>query len=223
MAAGAARGWEQWVLNPFADDPTASALRDRSTGATYAGHPCSHVYELPAVRRWLGRSLRQLEPDVTHAHLFHASVLCASLRPSARSVLTHHHADLLEFEGRRVDARLDRWAGRRYDRVVAVSRWGERLLRERYGYEAGSVTLIPNGWDGSPRPRATGDRPPTAICVGNLRPEKGHDVLLRAFRETLTRVPAARLRIIGDGELRGVLESRAAELGIDRRCSSLAR
>lgn len=55
------------------------------------------------------------------------------------------------------------------------------------------------------------------VTVGRLVEQKGHAVLLDAFGRLLESRPAARLRIVGDGELRDALAARARELGIDGR------
>jgi colanic acid/amylovoran biosynthesis glycosyltransferase len=55
---------------------------------------------------------------------------------------------------------------------------------------------------------------PLLLYCGRLDVEKGVDLLLRAFASVLTKRPDARLRILGDGPRRGILESLAAHLGI---------
>ena len=51
------------------------------------------------------------------------------------------------------------------------------------------------------------------IAVGTLKPQKGYDVLLRAFAD-LRRRRDAQLLILGDGPLRGDLEALARDLGV---------
>jgi phosphatidylinositol alpha-1,6-mannosyltransferase len=52
------------------------------------------------------------------------------------------------------------------------------------------------------------DRPVVA-CVSRLVPRKGQDVLIRAMRDVVRRVPEAALLIVGDGPFRHALESMA--------------
>ncbi len=59
--------------------------------------------------------------------------------------------------------------------------------------------------------------PPMAFFAGRLVVEKGVDVLLRAFAQTVTRMPEARLTISGDGPEREALGALATELGIGDR------
>lgn len=55
---------------------------------------------------------------------------------------------------------------------------------------------------------------PTVIFTGRLVREKGIDVLLAAWQIVMQRVPDANLVIVGEGELRAVLEAQAQELDI---------
>jgi glycosyltransferase involved in cell wall biosynthesis len=213
------RGWKTIVLHPFVENAERSVLRQMSDPVVYLGRPCRHLRELPATRRWLRRTLQQTDPQIIHVHLFHALALVATLRRSPKShvLLTHHHGGVYRHSGRRLMAALDRLAGYRADYIVAVSDSVRAFLTEKYGYDARRVVSIPNGWEnggGRARDRA-GD--PTVVCVANLRPEKGHDVLLRAFSHVVKRVPHARLVIVGTGPLDAELRSLAALFGIERQ------
>jgi glycosyltransferase involved in cell wall biosynthesis len=159
--------------------------------------------------------LRALRPEIVHVHLFHASVAVASVRlpPGTRALLTHHHGDHLVHLGRQGAATWDRWAGRRYDSVVAISEAVRRFLIDAYGYPPRKVERIRNGWEGTPCEHESSDRP-TVICVGNFREQKGHLDLIEAFAQVHSRIPEARLLLVGEGELRpGIEESvRALDL-----------
>lgn len=53
------------------------------------------------------------------------------------------------------------------------------------------------------------------VCVGRLSPEKGHLGLLRTFEGLLNRGVSARLKLVGDGPLRSLLEAEAERMGIE--------
>ncbi|HWW67725.1 MAG TPA: glycosyltransferase family 4 protein [Solirubrobacterales bacterium] len=219
VAEGAKRGWDQAVLNPFALDPDRSELVGALDGAApYRGRRCASFGHLPAMLAWLRRELRGFRPDVVHAHLFHAGVAVAALGARRRSgpsrVLTHHHGDHLLFERRRLEARLDRAACRRPDRVVAVSSWGMELLASRLGLPRERLACIPNGWSGTPFPQSGLAGRPTAICVARFRRQKGHRDLLAAFSLVRERIGDARLLLVGDGPLEGEIRAGAAALGL---------
>jgi glycosyltransferase involved in cell wall biosynthesis len=54
---------------------------------------------------------------------------------------------------------------------------------------------------------------PLIVTAGRLTADKNHNLLLRAFQSVLKR-RKARLIVLGDGELRSLLERRAMELGV---------
>lgn len=217
LEEGARRGVDQLVLNPFAAGPRES-LAHLSPGV-YAPRMVAGWPDIPRTRRWLADRLSEFHPHVVHAHLFHALVMLATTAHTrdARWVLSHQHGNHLALKGRRISSILDRLSGRRFDRVVAISGHVRRYLLETYGYPEDKVILIPNGWDGNPRPSGTDRERSTIVSVGNLRPEKGHETLLDAFSEVVSSVPDARLLLVGDGPLKGTLERQATELRISDR------
>lgn len=213
---GVRRGWDQIVLNPFAGDPPNDALASLLAPDSYQAHPCSGPTGLVPTRRWLVRQIAEFAPSILHAHLVHAIIGVGSLRrqPHIRSVATYHHGDHLLRVGRRGLALLDRAAGRRFDRAVAVSEATRAFLLQRYGYAPEHVECIHNGWSGTPRPPSRTGRRPTVICVANLRSEKRHDVLLDAFARVVAQIPSAELVIVGEGEMRGAIDGEIARRGI---------
>jgi glycosyltransferase involved in cell wall biosynthesis len=215
--AGARRGWEQIVLNPFARDPEKSKLASLCASATYAGHPCSGWAQVPGTRRWLKKALQEVSPAIVHAHLFHALVAVASIRLSAGPpyVATHHHGDHFSYQGRRSYELIDRYAGARFDRVVVASEWVREFLFARYHYPPDKVVRIPNGWSGHPLPRNEAAQP-TIVCVANFRPQKGHETLLEAFSRVRARVPDARLVLVGGGVLEQSTQAHASRLGLQQ-------
>ena len=58
---------------------------------------------------------------------------------------------------------------------------------------------------------------PVFLCIGRLMTEKGHVILLDAFARIAREHPASRLVLAGDGELRGLIESRIDALGLRDR------
>jgi glycosyltransferase involved in cell wall biosynthesis len=90
-------------------------------------------------------------------------------------------------------------------------------LRRELASAGIDATVVPLGV----RPPATSfrrapTRAPTFAYCGRLSREKGVAVLIAAFAKCVAEVPAARLRIVGDGPLKGELVSLAAVLGISR-------
>jgi glycosyltransferase involved in cell wall biosynthesis len=100
-------------------------------------------------------------------------------------------------------------------RVVANSQAAaDRLRFERVPER--KIAVIPNGLDfahyqaASRRPRLR-----KVIAVANLRPEKGHDVLIDASADVLRRFPDAQFELVGGGsELLQPLLARAESRGV---------
>jgi glycosyltransferase involved in cell wall biosynthesis len=106
-------------------------------------------------------------------------------------------------------------------KVVANSRTAaNRLLQERV--PSHKVAIVPNGLDmqtfapHSPRPL-----PRRVVMVANLRPEKGHDILVDAAVEVLRRVPDARFDLVGAGPQLRPLRARVEARAVSRSFSFL--
>jgi len=64
---------------------------------------------------------------------------------------------------------------------------------------------------------------PAVLCVGNLIPIKGHDILIRAMAAIAPNFPTLTLQIIGDGKEQVGLELLARQLGVSDRIRFLGR
>lgn len=111
---------------------------------------------------------------------------------------------------------------RRADRIRTVSERGARGL-ENIGVDEKRIDIIPIATDLRIF-NVSGDanyEKFKVLCVARLEPEKGVDVLLKAWKEITDdylndkNSPKPYLRIIGDGSLRKKLEKKVNELGID--------
>lgn len=102
------------------------------------------------------------------------------------------------------EAYLAAW-GRKYAvvrRILCASRFMHRRLLEN-GYAPERLTVLPNPVDTASVEPSIGDGA-HALYIGRLSPEKGVPTLLRAIEEL--DIP---LRLVGEGPLRGDLESQA--------------
>jgi glycosyltransferase involved in cell wall biosynthesis len=221
---GGNHGWDQLVLNPFALDPADQGPHELYLPATYEGRVAKGWMSLPLLRRWLAERLDAFRPDIIHAHLFHASVLVASIRRRSgpKLVLSHQHGNHFQATGAGTRELFDRLAGRRYDRIVGCSRSVEDYLVYRHGYPVHQVCHVYNGWSGTPVERRNGGEP-SIICVARFRPEKNHETLIDAVALVRERVPDVRLRLVGDGETRPAVEARVRDAGLDGNVDFLGR
>ena len=170
----------------------------------------------------LGAALRRTRPDVVQLHDPHAAaagLLARLLAPRTAFVAT-----------RRVDfplrGALSRWKYTACDRVIAVSEAIADVLR-RARLPPDRIRVVHEGVPH--RPAQPGGRealrelgiPDGVPVVGNVAALTGHKdqaTLLGAAARVAARLPTARFLIVGDGELRGELESLSRRLGLERRC-----
>jgi glycosyltransferase involved in cell wall biosynthesis len=144
----------------------------------------------------------QSDADVVHYQWLTMPALDAMLLPPTRPrVMTAHY--VLPPRPSRRQVAVARGAFGRMDAVVAHSEHGARALREVVGIEPERVRVIPHGAldyltrlpEERPLPtELEGAEGPVILFFGLLRPYKGIDTLLRAFR----RVEGAELWIVGN-------------------------
>jgi glycosyltransferase involved in cell wall biosynthesis len=105
--------------------------------------------------------------------------------------------------------------------IIANSRAAaDRLESERVPRR--KIAVVPNGLDVDTFTAAETSRPPRrVIVVANLRPEKGHRVLLDAAAILVRQFPDARFEFVGGGPELEPLLARAAALRIDHACDFL--
>jgi phosphatidylinositol alpha-1,6-mannosyltransferase len=102
-----------------------------------------------------------------------------------------------------------RWTFARADVVIANSKYTHELLKAA-GIRV-KTTVVPCGVDGRDVERRPSSEP-RVLIVGRLIERKGFDRMIEAMPEIVRAVPDARLRIVGDGPLRPVLEAMARDL-----------
>ncbi|MEU9030331.1 glycosyltransferase [Streptomyces sp. NPDC048383] len=175
---------------------------------------------LPAEVLGAGRLVRRVRPDLLHAHSAKAGLAGRLAVRGSLPTVFQPHAWSFDAVGGATAAlalRWERFGARWADRVLCVSE-SERREGESEGI-AGHWSVIRNGVDldhfrpgrpdpeqdraearaGLPLPDGFGGDGPLAVCVGRLCPQKGQDILLRAWPELLGAVPEARLALVGDG------------------------
>lgn len=114
--------------------------------------------------------------------------------------------------------------------VLALSKSHAAYLREVEGIAEGKILAIENGIDievfeGVPAFAVEAKRKELGIKEGDkvvsiiacLRPEKGHEVFLKAARELLDRRFDLKFLLVGDGPRRGPLEQLKGRLGLGER------
>ncbi len=96
------------------------------------------------------------------------------------------------------------------DKILALGFPAERTRVHYLGVDLATIT-----------PRRPDEEDCIILHVARLEPVKGSATLLRAFALIAASHPAARLVIIGDGQLRGALEQEARSIGLRERIDFL--
>jgi glycosyltransferase involved in cell wall biosynthesis len=225
--------------------PGENLAEYRCRGTISRLQPLFEAYN-PSASRALRRALEEFRPDVVHVSMFlwqlSPSILPHLLStPAVYHVMTYKPVCPLgtktlpdgracrvapglvcltggcltvpSWLARSVQQALwRRWRGA-FDRIVPISESVAARLRE--GGLAVDRPIAPGVASRQPRPPLSG--PPTVGFAGRLAPEKGADVLLRAMRCVIGRVPDARLVVAGEGPESRSLRMLAADLGIGDR------
>jgi glycosyltransferase involved in cell wall biosynthesis len=170
------------------------------------------------VRRRLARTVRQVRPDVLHAHFGNDAWVAA---PVARAegvplVVTFHGYDISELvkdEEWRRRYREELWPAVSFATVLSEEM---REAAERLGCPPEKVRVVHVGRrvDEVPVREAEPGGPFTVVSVGRLTAKKGHADAIAAVGRLASEGRPVRLRIFGDGELRGELERQAEAAGL---------
>lgn len=214
----------------------APALDEFAAALAAHGLPVERVAEVDS--RWDLRGmvdtwskLRRAKPDVLHVHHVWpaADRYLATLARAAgvpRLVVTEHIVGESHSGGQRA---LKRDELARADAVTAVCGAVADTLVRDYGVARERVRVVPNGADlpdeeaEAPLARqwrerfAAGLIRPLWVVAARLEEQKGHAVLLDALAEVWKRGLDFTLAVAGDGSLRGALEERARQLGLEKR------
>lgn len=173
--------------------------------------------------------LRQLlascdENCVLHSHGYKFTIPLALLPRRCMAVATvHGYTELRLSRKMGVYALLDRWALRCLNGAAFVA--AKVASDARIGLDGRRYQQIANGIDAQlpaltplPAPLAAAiDGKRVLLSLGRLSPEKGLDLLLRAFSRIADHHPNALLVVAGEGGLRVELEALTAQLGISNR------
>ena len=183
----------------------------------------------------LYRLLRRVRPEIVHTHKSKAGVVGRIAAWMAGVPVTLHTFHGLVFKGyfsawrTRLIVLVERLLARRTDVLVAVSALQrDELLADRIAAPS-RIRTVPLGVDLDPflnqRRGDAGFREELGFgastrlvgIVARLVPIKGVDVFLSAAEQVAAALPDVRFVVIGDGELRGALESLARERKLSGR------
>ncbi len=207
--------------------------RAAEIGVDYAEVSERHSFD-PAIWSQLRRILRDRRIDIVHAHEYKTDFLAWLLhrRTGVIPLSTVHGWSGYSSRERLVYYPLDKRLLARFPCVIAVS---SNIKRElvRCGAAPERVEVVLNAIDTSVfrniperhqamrREIDLSDGDFVLGAVGRLEREKRFDLLIEAFAQLAATETAARLVLVGDGSLRGDLQSLATRLGVSTACRFL--
>ncbi|MFO7709659.1 MAG: glycosyltransferase [Desulfobacterales bacterium] len=165
----------------------------------------------------LAWQLRRAGADIVHTHGDFAGTFgrLSAILAGKRKIVAHVHTTDPGLCRRHI--RVQRLLAPFTRSVVCVSQAVQQFVTRRIGLPAEKCRVVYNGVPAQAESRLC---PPgrdktreglLAVSVGSLVDNKGHRVLIDAFRHALAFRPDLRLLIVGDGPLRAELERRAAD------------
>jgi len=217
--------WTSRVVVPC-EDWLSGRLRSR--GADVVVMPSRHGADPGLLLRLIGE-IRSFGPAIIHAHLFGSGVygsLAAVFSGGAPLVCTFHGRPDVAADERLLSLKA-RILSRRKNRIVYVSYDLREHLEPLLGLSSSSGLVIHNGVDFStPKTSGTerrecGAGPGDVLvgAVGNIRPAKDYENLLRAAAIVCGLRPNARFAVVGDDRtpLADSLRRMTEDLGLGDR------
>lgn len=170
--------------------------------------------------------VRRIQPDILHAHLFHANCIGRIVGTMCRVpiiISTIHNIDF----GGRFRERVLQYTDFMSTRTIAISAAVEQAMLARKVVPSTKLTVIENGIDVDAfqirnrgnvsvlRERLTLpiDRH-IFVSVGRLQEQKGYAFLLEAARQLANEHTRVLFIVLGEGELRGLLEKEIMNQGL---------
>jgi glycosyltransferase involved in cell wall biosynthesis len=175
------------------------------------------------------RILRDRRIDIVHSHMFQASRLASPLAWLAGvpvRIETPHVRESWRRGWIKGNYAIDRLVGRFVTAYIAVSAANAEYLTSQKGLPPGKIITARPGTSlerfhpnrvapvGMRRSFDIEEDAPVVLVLARLEPQKGHRILLEAWKSVTGAFPAARLICLSDGSLREELEQQVSALGI---------
>jgi glycosyltransferase involved in cell wall biosynthesis len=205
-------------------DPQGELFRRMSEGTDLIPLAPTHDIDLAASWR-LSRVIRQLKPDVIHAHDPRGVTMAATALSITAPTPTPVFVASRRLESRVSHSSFARWTYAQVDGFIANSKIiSDRLVTD--GIPRVKISIVNEGVDVErierlkpANVRAAFYLPMQAPIVGNvaaLVPHKGQHHLIDAAAIAVRQVPDVRFVIVGDGELRHSLEEQIRHKHLER-------
>ncbi len=179
------------------------------------------------------RLVRMLEPNLILSGMAHLNLLVLLLRPllprKTHIVIRQNSTASADLGSGRIPV----WTRLLYrllypsaDCIICQSQAMVDDLEDRVGVRDAHMLVLPNPIDAdairdlpSPLESHWSGPGPHLLAIGRLSPEKGFDLLLRAFTSLRIKFPSARLQVLGIGPELAALEKLRSELHLETSVS----
>jgi glycosyltransferase involved in cell wall biosynthesis len=241
------RGWDCWLVHGHVSpgeaslDQTAVARGAQPVIVQELGRRIRPWSDIVALGRMLA-TIRRIQPDIVHTHTAKAGALGRLAAAMYNATRRRRHRCLVvhTFHGHVLDGyfgRVGNWAVRQAeralarisDRIVTISpRQRDDIVIKYRIARADQTVVVPLGLEldalsGLPTPASArqglGLHLDAVVIgmIGRLVPVKRPLALIDAFATVAARFPAARLLVVGDGELRQDSEADVRRRGLSDR------
>jgi glycosyltransferase involved in cell wall biosynthesis len=204
----AAQGHQVYVCSSVTD---FRELLDRNGVETIVVKQLKETRMVAAGLLRLQRVLRDIKPDIVHAHMIKSALIVAALRPfnRYRLVTTVHN----EFQRNAILMNLG-------ERVICVSAAVTSSMIRR-GIPRSRIRTVLNGTINSarrpqPTPPPLSLRRPAVASICGMHPRKGIPDLIEAFGSVLGRFPTAHLYLVGSGPCAEAYRRQADNVSVDQ-------
>jgi len=183
------------------------------------------------IRRQLVSHLRKANPAILHSHRYKENLLAAQVKDKCevRHLVQTVHGMGERFAGwkhlrMKAYLALDRYVARKhFDRIITVSEDIQQQLRAIYPpdrivtvHNAVDRNALESSRSGHDLRAELGFEPDQILvgAAGRLVPVKGLDILIKASRRIIDKIPEVRLVLAGDGPQRAELEEQVHMSGL---------
>ena len=172
----------------------------------------------------LSNIIKEFKPDVVQANASDTlkfSVFSKMIYRWKAPVIFRNANKMGDFIDTRPKKIFNQWLVNQCTGVVSVSRLCQADFQKTFKFKAENITTAEVGVNILEKmPELPQDvsrvanEGPLMVSVGSLVPEKNHEGLLKIFSQVKSKIPNARLAIVGDGKLRGLLQNQIREMNL---------
>ena len=195
--------------------PITKRLENAGVDVRYLGK--KKGLDLSIIRK-LRRLFKEEKPDVIHTHLYAIKyAMIAGMQAKVKSRVHTVHT-IAQKEGGKFSQKLNKFFFKHANVVpVALSELVQETIQQEYKMSKDKIPVILNGIDLSKcKPKADYAINDTIkiLHIGRFCEVKNHKGLVHAFEIFHRKYPNSILQLIGDGELRGEIQSFVDEAGL---------